>query len=153
MDAVKRKRLEEVLTSYGADPARWPAADRAELSGELGVAGEALAEAAATDRLLQFASRPDAASGFEARLMARLARTAQVTTLPPLRPRPAAARMKIGWAVLPLAASLALGIYLGARGVIDSLLPAAVTNSVAAVDDDDLTGVTNVTDYSEEHVS
>jgi hypothetical protein len=144
MNAMKQ-RLQAVLASYGADPARWPVADRAELLPHLASAGDALDEARLIDGLLDLTGPPQPQSGFEKRLMARIA----------MRPPPRA-RFSLGWqAALPLAASLALGIYLGAMGELDRLFPSAVTGDVAAVDDDDgdVDGVTEATDYSGDQIS
>ena len=52
---------------------------------------------------------------------------------------------------MPLAASLALGIWLGANGKMDFMMPSAVTGGVALNDDapvDDLGGVGDA--YAEE---
>lgn len=143
MDPMVKQRLEAVLASYGADPARWPAGERAQLLPHLEAASEALEEARLIDRLLDLAPAPVLDARPESRLMARIGRRAAV------------ARFPFGWtAALPLAASLALGVYLGAMGALDSLLPSAITDDVAAVSDDDgdLSGATEATDYSEDQV-
>lgn len=75
------------------------------------------------DPLLELATIPEPPEGFEARMMARL----PSSVVP----------FKLRWAALPLAASLALGIYLGATE------PA----------EDDLSGVAAVMDYSAEDAS
>src|SRR5260221_9439078 len=72
MELNTRKRLEEVLASYGADPRRWPAADRELLSPHLGEAQPQVAEAREIDRLLDLAATPPIPAGFEASLMARI---------------------------------------------------------------------------------
>lgn len=144
MDPIIKQRMQAVLASYGADPARWPAAERADLLPHLETAGAALDEARLIDRLLDLAEAPALEAGFEKRLMARIARPAAPASFP------------LGWAVaLPLAASLALGVYLGAMGELDSLLPQAVTGDVATVDDDDsdVSGVTEAIDYSGDQLS
>lgn len=144
MDEVVKQRLQAVLGSYGADPARWPSADRAGLLPHFETAGEALNEARLIDCLLDLVPDPILAAGLESRLMGRIA-------------KPAAPRgSPLGWsAALPLAASLALGIYLGAMGMLDGLLPSVVTGDVAAVGDDDadISGVTEATDYSGDQLS
>jgi len=135
------KRILAVLASYGADPARWPAAERAALLPYLAEAAEASKDAQQTDRLLDLAPAPSFASDLEARLMVRIG-------------RPEPSRFDLGWsAALPLAAALALGIYLGAAGALDDVLPSAVTDDIAAVDDDDNSGVIEAIDYSEDQVS
>ncbi len=141
MDPKMKQRLEAVLASYGGDPARWPAAERAVLQPHLEAAGEALDEARFIDRLLDLAGTPTLAAGLESRLMARIGRGAP-------------ARFRLGWtAALPLAASLALGIYLGAMGALDSLLPAVVTDEIASREEDDSSGVTEAIDYSGDQIS
>ena len=142
MDPIMKQRLEAVLASYGADPKRWPAAERAQLLPHLEAAGDPLVEARLIDRLLDLAMAPPLAADLEDRLMARVRTTR-------------AARFPLGWpAALPLAASLALGIYLGAMGSLDGLLPSVVTDNVAALgDDEDMSGAVEATDYSEDQLS
>ena len=55
-------------------------------------------------------------------------------------------------AALPLAASLALGMFLGAKGTLDFMMPTAITGSLAQVDDmpDELGGVGEAAAYAEE---
>ncbi|MBC8037603.1 MAG: hypothetical protein H7X89_10350 [Rhizobiales bacterium] len=145
MDPMMTSRIQAVLASYGADPARWPASERAELLPHLAAAGEALDEARHIDRLLDLAAAPVLALGLERRLMGQIAKPA------------AQRRPPLGWsAALPLAASLALGVYLGAVGSLDSLLPSAVVDDIADLDEDDdsdLSGATEATDYSEGELS
>jgi len=148
MDLLKRKRLEAVLQIYGADPARWPAADRSELAGAMSqpqLAG-ALEDARQIDRIMSLATVPAAAGDFEGRLMQRLAEapSAPATSFVPPRQR----RVGLGWAAaLPIAASLLLGIYLGAHGNLDRLMPSLVTGNVASADDDsDASGADDVLD-------
>ena len=54
-----------------------------------------------------------------------------------------------------MAASLALGIYLGAKGSLDFMLPSAITGGVALNDDppDDLGGVGEADIYAEESLT
>jgi hypothetical protein len=114
------------------------------LLSHLETADAALDEARLIDRLLDLAEAPALPPGFERRLMTRIVKPAPSTSFP------------LGWAVaLPLAASLALGVYLGAMGELDSLLPSMVTGDVAAVDDDDsdISGVTEAIDYSGDQLS
>src|SRR5918994_6577280 len=73
MDDEARRRLEAVLAVYGADPARWPAADRQRLerfiaAGEL--PANETAEAREIDALLDRASRPVPLAGAAERLLA-----------------------------------------------------------------------------------
>src|SRR5260221_361266 len=116
MDLIIKKRLAEVLASYGADPARWPAADRDLLAPHLDGAAAQLAEARDVDRLLSLAVAPPVLAGFEARLMARIDAGDRPSNVVTLTPRVVAPKSGLKWlAALPLAASLALGIYLGAQ--------------------------------------
>jgi hypothetical protein len=128
---VTRDRLAVVLAAYGADPSRWPEADRKLASwlpaGDPAVSA-ALEEARATDAALARASRPAPPAGAVERLIARAAGVAGEVV--PFarhareRPQPMRAAMPGGLAALSaLAASLALGLYLGASGHGDWLIP------------------------------
>jgi hypothetical protein len=85
--------------------------------------------------------------------MARIAEEPQEARVIPFAPRtlrrPSVFRYA---AALPLAASLALGVYLGAKGTLDFMLPSAITGSVALNDDglDELGGVGEANAYAEE---
>ena len=112
-----------------------------------------------TDRdiaaVLARASGPQLPDGAMDRLMARIAATPQdakvIAFTPRQRPRSAFWRLA---AAVPLAASLALGVWLGANGKMDFLMPTAVTGGVALNDDtpvDDLGGVGDA--YAEDGTS
>ncbi len=93
-------------------------------------------------RILSRASAPEAPPEALARLMARIAAEPQAGKVVAFAPRP----RRGGWglAALPLAASLLLGVYLGAKGQLDFMLPAAITGGVALGEDaiiDDLGGM------------
>ena len=93
-------------------------------------------------RILSRASSPQPPPEAMARLMARIAAEAQAGKVVAFAPRP----RRVGWslAALPLAASLLLGVYLGAKGQLDFMLPAAITGGVALGEDaiiDDLGGM------------
>lgn len=109
--------------------------------------------------VLALASDPPPAEGAMARLMARIEREPQETAVVAFAPRAAAPRRRgLLWrtaAALPLAASLALGIYLGAKGTLDFMLPTAITGGVALNDDapDDLGGVGEADAYAEESLT
>jgi hypothetical protein len=106
-------------------------------------------------RVLALATTPEPPAGAADRLMARLAPVERAPQVVPLRPRAAARRSWFAYAAaLPLAASLALGLYLGAIGKLDTLLPAAITGDLAmSFDPDaDLTGVGEAEAYAEEHI-
>jgi hypothetical protein len=111
-------------------------------------------------RIVAFASVPEPPSGAQERLMARIATIA--IEAPPadnvvlFRPRASAPSSWFRYAAaLPLAASLALGIYLGAAGSLDFALPALVTGDVATnlEADEDLNGVSEAEQYAEENLS
>lgn len=154
MDDTLKRRLQQVLASYGVDPARWPADERGALQACLDQVPDQLSEAAMIDGLLDLAEGPSLPAGSQTRLLARIAGAAPTVILPLARPAARRPRLLPWTAALPLAASLALGIYLGANGEFDSLLPTAITGDSAAGDDDgDLSGVAVVTDYAEEQAS
>ena len=93
-------------------------------------------------RILSRASSPQPPPEAMARLMARIAAEPQAGKVVAFAPRP----RRVGWslAALPLAASLLLGVYLGAKGQLDFMLPAAITGGVALGEDaiiDDLGGM------------
>ena len=133
---AKMDRLQEVLAAYGADSARWPESDR-ELAPLLAAAhpdlSVSLKDASSLDSALAHASRPVAPSAAADRLVARIEEEAvaeapgNVVTFarhgatPPAAPRSAlSGRLAVATS---LAASLALGIYLGATGQSDWLTP------------------------------
>jgi hypothetical protein len=105
-------------------------------------------------KLLRLASEPPVPADAAARLMARIAREPQAVAM---RSRPPGARPGLVRyaAALPLAASLALGVYLGARGTLDFMLPSAITGGVAQVDDtpDELGGLGEADAYAGENLS
>jgi hypothetical protein len=153
MDETLRNRIERVLAAYGADPARWPAEDREVLAPRLGEIGPAAAEARAIDAMLQAATVPELPAGAERRLLTRLDRRAGVAGSPWRKTAPGSALRWIS--ALPLAASLALGMYLGAVGTLDRFLPETVTGELATSNDDnaDLSGVSEAEAYAEEDLS
>ena len=120
-----RDRLQAVLSAYGADPRRWPEADR-ELAASLPdtALAAALEDARTLDSALSRASRPVAPAGAAERLAARVddvssvVRFAQRTQVPHTRRAAMPSRLA---AMIALAASLALGLYLGASGQADWL--------------------------------
>lgn len=153
MEQQRDKRIEDLLASYGADRARWPE------SRPGSAAPEAESDARAIDRLLARASVPPLPDGAMDRLMAKLDAEAPAASpkvvlfRPAARPEPR--RVLRYAAALPLAASLALGIYLGAQGTLDTILPTAITGTVALNDDpmDDLGGVGEAEALAEESTS
>lgn len=114
MDAM-RTRLAEVLAAYGADPARWPASERAGLQALLASEPELLAEASEIDRVLARAAMPAPSVQGKAQLLARIAREkpkADVVPFERARARPRPSIWSWGTAAA-LAASFAFGIFLG----------------------------------------
>jgi len=110
---------------------------------------------AEVDSVLRLASQPELPSGATGRLMTRIAADGEdnVVLFRPRKvgPRPGLLRYA---AALPLAASLALGIYLGAKGDLDFAFPSVVTGAVASADDtiDDLGGVGEAEQYAEDNL-
>jgi len=108
----------------------------------------------AVKAVLGHASVPDLPAGAMDRLMARIAtepQDAKVIAFAPRRPAMSGIWRLV--AAVPLAASLALGIWLGASGKMDFMMPRAVTGGVALNDDaavDDLGGIGDVAAYAEE---
>lgn len=104
--------------------------------------------------VLGHASAPPLPAGALERLTARISAEPQDAKVVPFAPRPRPVRSVWRYAAaVPLAASLALGIWLGANGKMDFMMPASVTGGVALNDDagiDDLGGVGDVTAYAEE---
>lgn len=115
------------------------------------------AEAREIDAVLGLASVPGVPAGAMERLMARIAvepqqpLAAEVIAFAP-RPRLRTGLLRFAAAV-PLAASLALGVYLGAEGKMDFMMPSAITGGMALNDDvliDDLGGVGDADAFARE---
>lgn len=141
-----RKRLQQVIDAYGADPARWPVSERSALEPLLERGSTALREAEALDRLLALASsvEPRGVPAF-----GLLSRPRPAIT------RPGALRHIGRWtAMLPLAASVAMGIYLGSGNTLDGILPDSLAGdgavSVFDVGAADLTGLGEAELFTEE---
>jgi hypothetical protein len=102
--------------------------------------------------VLAQASLPELPAGAFDRLMARIADEPQAQKVVSFTQRPRTSQPFWRYAAaVPLAASLALGLWLGANGRMDFLMPSAVTGGVALNDDtpvDDLGGVGDA--YAEE---
>jgi hypothetical protein len=108
------------------------------------------------EKVLGLASSPELPEGAAARLMARIAEEPQAARVIPFAPRAPSRRSPLRYAAaLPLAASLALGVYLGAKGTLDFMLPTAITGGVALNEDvpDELGGVGEADAYAEEVLS
>ncbi len=117
MNEDDRRRLVELLAAYGADPQRWPDADRQRLAHQLSTHDPTdVAQAAALDSLLSDAVAPPLPEGATERLLARVKAA---------RPAPVVATSRRNWFAAPaaaLAASLLLGLWIGAGGGADGLL-------------------------------
>ncbi len=121
-------RLEEMLDTFGADPARWPVSERAALEALAGTQDQArrlIDEAQALERVMDTAPVLKASHALKARIVAaaandavREARVLPITASPgrsehSLRVR----RSALMWPAAALAASFAFGLYLGVSGV------------------------------------
>ena len=106
MTALSPETALAILASHGADPARWPAQDRAALlalAGSDAAVAAALADARALDAMLaSWAAAPVPPARID---------TAAITGLPQLRPVQAGPVR--GWRPALLAASLALVVAVG----------------------------------------
>jgi hypothetical protein len=107
----------------------------------------------ALDRLLRVASDPAVPEGAEARLMARLRQAeigSNVVAMPVRRKA-----VDISWlTALPLAASLAAGIYLGASDIGAFYFPLLDSSTqIGALDGGLTTGVDEADNYAEEDLS
>jgi hypothetical protein len=153
MENSMDKRLRQLLESYGADKGRWPEADCGlPLEDDSAI----VENARVIDRILAMASQPAVPDGAVARLLDGIAGQPEAQVIP-FRP---AVRRRTGisryGAAIPLAASLALGIYLGAQGSLDFMLPASITGGgVASIEyaTDDLGGVGEADAYAEENLT
>jgi hypothetical protein len=128
---AKMVRLQAVLAAYGADPARWPASDR-DLAPLLAAphpdVAASLEDARSLDTALAHASRPVAPAAAADRLVAGatgasgnvVAFDRHEARHAPGRRTAFSGRLAVA---MSLAASLVLGIYLGASGRSDWLTP------------------------------
>ena len=106
---------------------------------------------AALVKLLKRATDPSVPEGAEARLMLALQSVGQQSNVVPLQPRPKIQNWAIG---LPLAAALALGIYLGSKDTFDAYLPEAITDGMADMSDSvPSTGLDDAESYAEGDVT
>ena len=107
---------------------------------------------AALAKLLKRATDPAVPEGAEARLMLALQSAGQQANVVPFQPR----LQMPGWAMgLPLAAALALGIYLGSKDTFDAYLPDAITEGATADLSDTVpsTGLDDAESYAEGDVT
>lgn len=146
MDPKQSARLAGLVEAYGADPARWPVEERplAEFVGEFDVT-----EAREIDAILAHARRPVVD---QAARTAAMARIMAATSRPKAPSRQFQHRIWSAWgpAATALAASFALGIYLGSAGLVDDMMPGLSLNTdTAMLQDVDVTGVSDLSDLIE----
>ena len=84
---------------------------------------------AALEKLLKRATDPAVPEGAEARLMLAIQSAEQQLNVVQLQPRPRVQSWAVG---LPLAASLALGIYLGSKDTFDNYIPDSIIGETLA---------------------
>ena len=102
----------------------------------------------ALEKLLKRATDPAIPEGAEARLMAAIRLAAPQSNVVKFPSRPKFQRWTIG---VPLAASLALGIYLGSKDTLDTYLPDSIMGGTVA-DTSDLnpsSGLDDAESYAE----
>ncbi|MFO0992371.1 MAG: hypothetical protein U1E67_10615 [Hyphomicrobiales bacterium] len=146
MDSKQSARLAELAEAFGADPARWPPEERA-LAALLEEAD--LAGVREIDAVLAHAGRP---ALDPAARMAAMSRIMASTSGSKTSGLPRMGRAWSAWApaATALAASFALGIYLGSAGLVDNLIPSLGTNKdIAMLQDFDVTGVSDLSDLIE----
>ena len=149
MSRENRQRLQFVLEVYGADPRAWPEADRRNLAGLHDAASELAREARQIDGVLSAATAPmGERASFDAILTAIAGANPKLDGVIPFRQRPSSrATVPLRWfAAVPIAASLALGIYVGSTGSLDSFLPTSLTGETLAAGEDpgDLSGISDI---------
>jgi len=125
------ERLRQLYASYGADPLNWPRHERwlyrDDAPPEL-LEGES--DARMVDRLLAVLPTPVAPAQDVGRLIARAASPPRRDATVRARRHPPSKLMQEWPAALALAASLAIGVWLGAAGVADDLLPSLLAGPV-----------------------
>ena len=107
---------------------------------------------AALEKLLTHATDPAVPAGAEARLMLAIQSVEPQVNVVPFQSRPKIQSWTIG---LPLAAALALGIYLGSKDTFDAYLPEAITDGISADMSDSMpsTGLDDAESYAEGDVT
>ena len=120
MATDKTERLKAVIEAYGADPARWPKADRVALADVARPEG-AISEAKEVDRVLAAAGRPAVPPGARARLQDAIEGLPQ-EAVPAVQSAVSPFGVSRFAAVSTLAASLFIGVYIGALGNVDPVL-------------------------------
>lgn len=125
----KLARLERLLDVYGANPDRWPSSERAELEPFIEIEARAqrmIREAEALEKLINLSSPLAASEALKACILASAAqdtqRAARVVPIssakqPRAHSENARSRIRAYWPAAALAASFAVGLYLGAAGL------------------------------------
>jgi len=136
---LTRERLAEVLDIHGANPARWPEAERAALEARVRRDAEAarlVAHAKALEQVMAKASPAGMPEGLRERVMAGVLsdgeRAARVIPLEAGRVRAMRPRSRSVWPAAALAASLAFGIYLGLGDIGANAVTGALDLAVSA---------------------
>lgn len=121
-------RLEYVLDTFGASPARWPAPERAALEQLVETQNQArklLSEAQALERVMDAAPVIKASDALKARIVTTAVNDpVHEASVVPIMASPGrsghsihAPRITLMWPAAALAASFAFGLYLGVSGV------------------------------------
>ena len=102
----------------------------------------------ALKKLLKRATDPAIPEGAEVRLMAAIRAVEPQSNVVNFPSRPKFQRWAVG---IPLAASLALGIYLGSKGSLDNYMPDSIVGETLAdtSDSSPSTGLDDAASYSE----
>ena len=134
------ERLARVTAAYGADPARWPAGERAALKdilADMDAAAEQLDEERALDRLLDMVPPAEPPPGSVDRILAAAGiRSPGGEVVQFRRAGPAApVGLRLGPAIGLIAASLVLGIFTGTTRLADPLFSGEVREQPVEVDD------------------
>lgn len=147
--AERKSARMHAWAAYGADPRRWPPAARRLLDETVEDDDAELArvreEACELDRLLDAASAPRVPAGAAERAIAMIlsekAQSGDVVSVD-FSPKKAREGSGIGtapvWSAAALAAALVLGIYIGASGLGDQLIPSSAASTSVANNDDDV---------------
>ena len=121
-------RLEELLDTFGADPERWPAAERSALETFAGtdkLARQMFVEAQALERVMDAAPAGSVSAALKAKIVAAALEdtTREATVVPLMQDHARSGRLfsirpaQSMWPAAALAASFAFGLYMGVSGI------------------------------------
>ncbi|MHA1523253.1 MAG: hypothetical protein ACTSY1_02460 [Alphaproteobacteria bacterium] len=138
-DETKMARLKQVVGAYGAQPSRWPSRDRRALA----ALAKAQAQTSWMRRAVELDQMLDQGADFgpdivpTKAILAAVGSTAQSPAATVVAIESARFRLSVSqeywpWAAV-LAASLLIGIWAGANGAVDYLLPDTVGDALMAV--------------------